>query len=189
MHSVLKEFLSFSSEEKKQVLTTAVLPYETKRENIGLWCRIAFFVIIYSTIAYDIGTVISTNTTGAKHWFMTAVFYAFTGFSIFYWFIWCALIDAMRERIAEEREKMTQALEQLVEAHKQMMIDNIRKASGRTELSGDPISVVAATIEATRAPKTDDDNPAINPLRGALDGTLRPEHLSPPEDESTDQGF
>ena len=120
---------------------------------------------------------------------LVAVFVPLTSFSIFYWCIFVQLVDALRDRVAEERDKMTAEMERIIDDRKKAMLENIRQASGRRELSPDPISVVAATIEATRSPKSDQIDPAVNPLRGALDGTLRPEHLTNPEDDINEQGF
>lgn len=186
MQPFIKEFLAYPMTEQVQVLKVAMAPYDTRMKNIRLWAYITFLITIYAWVTYDFGTIIAHHTTGVNHWTKLIIFYIFAGFSIFYWCFWCVLIDALRRRLADERQQMAKIMESNIAAQNRVMIENVRVSSGRKELSDDPISIMAATIDAIYAPGADKVDPAINPLRGALDGTLRPRHLSNPEDDTTD---
>ena len=183
MHPLIREFKAWTWAERRHVLRTAITPYEYHSENLSLWIRILWLLCFTVYPSYLIGQILKVGHPMRFTFFVVAA-----GFNIVYWCIFVQLASALRTRIAEERDKIQERMYQLVDAQKQEILNKIRHASGRPNLEMDPISILAATIETTDKMKKE-PNPAENPLRAALDGTLRPEHLLPPEDENPDEDW
>ncbi len=187
MFILIKEFLSWTPAERKHVIKTAMAPYESRGENINLWFKIVWLTIFIGLPSIEIFKLIYvTHQEIAFDRIMLLIFFGTMAVvNVVYWGIFTSLMNAMQERIVEERAKMKIEFDKILMNQKQKMLDHIREAAGRDTLPMDPISIVAATIDATEV-KTSVIDPSINPLQAALDGTLLPEHLLPPEDETPD---
>jgi hypothetical protein len=182
MHPLIEEIRSWTPEERKHVFITAISPYQTNSQNARLWAKIGLLTGCGIVISEQIIAAVHRGAPIQEQTFMTVVITLACIFDVFYWSLFVPLADALRERLAEERALKDQMIQEMIESQKRIMLDKIREAAGRAELHMDPISIVAATIEAN-APKDELEDPAVNPLRGALDGTLRPQHLLRPEDD------
>lgn len=181
MHALIKEFLSWPSDERKQVILTALFPYETKQENRQMWIRIAMWTIFSIIVFIRILSVMWQSTNEDAH-FWTIVLAFPISFDILYWCIFVQMANAVRGRVEEERQKRVDLFEKMMIEQKKAMFEKLRAATGRENLNMDPISIIAAAIDANK-PKDSDVDPSVNPLRAALDGTLRPEHIRPPDED------
>lgn len=93
-------------------------------------------------------------------------------------------------RVYEEKLKANMAQltsfvsSQLREQHA-AQLETLRISSGREHLADNPISIAAASLDAMKSQSDRRLHAKQNPLRAALDGTLSPEDLLPPDEPPT----
>lgn len=160
-------------------------PWPDKFDNIRMWLMIGS-VILLGIVQVYLASQYMTGPTGA---FIigTIVLALFSAVILYSSQITSGLSERLAERMRIIQQKILEKLRESVDNYGEHFAQQLREATGRTDIKADPISMAAAVISVSK--KREEVKPITdNPFRAILDGTITPQDLMPPpvsdEDDS-----
>jgi len=184
LRSIVNDVRAMPPSERWLFVNTALFPWQSTKDNVIMWAKIigTFLVLIVAGVGLN-----SHLVYGPTEVFSAFIGRIFLSVLIGYTTISYMIIElgkGLRDTIQHERRKHVQQMEAAIDALGKQLLGRLQESSGRTDINANPISMAAAALDAgdvSRSRRKTD-----NPLRAALDGTLRPEDIAP--DPIDDEG-
>jgi len=187
LRGVLRDVRSMPPAERLLFVKTALCPWQSTKDNVIMWAKIigTFLVLIVAGVGLN-----SHLVYGPTEVFSAFIGRIFLSVLIGYTTVSYMIIElgkGLRDTIQHERRKHVKEMEAAIDALGKQLLGRLQESSGRTDINANPISMAAAALDAADVSRT--RRKTDNPLRLALDGTLRPEDIAPDPIDDDEEKF
>lgn len=162
--TVVQEYKKLPAEEKTKFWKLLFLPYLSTADNVKAWITISIhviFVVVGVNILWHLPATSLVQNFVIGYASMSMILFTVSNSLL-------TLDKGLRERDAIRKKEETEKLQNILKAVNEQLIANLKKTSGREHINEDPISIMAASLDAqdkkVHRPETPD-----NPLKDVLD--------------------
>lgn len=160
---------------RRNMVKVFLFPYLTKKENVILWLSLVIDTMLSGFVLWSLGDILFDAVSAVRSAFLVGFLFTFTGFALItQWMVRSlrGFTAGLNSRNAAAKEEAMKKIMEQVDAYGRDLRDRLAKATGRTQLADDPISMAAAALEASDKTTAAREAQSKNPLQAALNEDL-----------------